>query len=170
MPLVHAFRTSSHRKTQLDHILVELEDASGAIGWGEIASPSDPYYAPETVETCWHIAEHHLLPAVLGKPWRTEQVAQLWAKVRGNQFAKAGVDVAAWVCCGRLCTRSRSRRHSAGPAARSSPGCRWGSSRRSATCSPRYDGRWRRLPTDQAEDRAGLGRRAGAPSGPTSPT
>ncbi|MFG1816498.1 o-succinylbenzoate synthase [Kribbella sp. NPDC049174] len=98
MPLVHAFRTSSHRKTQLDHILVELEDASGAIGWGEIASPSDPYYAPETVETCWHIAEHHLLPAVLGKPWeRPEQVAQLWAKVRGNQFAKAGVDVAAWV-------------------------------------------------------------------------
>ncbi|WP_238163412.1 o-succinylbenzoate synthase [Kribbella capetownensis] len=98
MPLVHAFRTSSHRKTHLDHILVELEDASGAVGWGEIASPSDPYYAPETVETCWQIAEHYLLPAVLGQTWeRPEQVPQLWAKVRGNQFAKAGVDVAAWV-------------------------------------------------------------------------
>jgi O-succinylbenzoate synthase len=98
LPLVHAFRTSSHQKVQLDHILVELEDATGAVGGGEIASPSDPYYAPETVESCWHIAEHYLLPAVLGQEWdRPEQVPQLWAKVRGNQFAKAGVDVAAWV-------------------------------------------------------------------------
>lgn len=98
MPLVHEFQTSSHRKTFLDHILVELEDASGAVGWGEIASPSDPYYAPETVETCWHVAERYLLPAVIGKTWeRPEQVPSLWAKVRGNQFAKAGVDVAAWV-------------------------------------------------------------------------
>jgi o-succinylbenzoate synthase len=37
-------------------------------------------------------------PAVLGQDWETpEQVSQLWGKVRGNQFAKAGVDVAAWV-------------------------------------------------------------------------
>ena len=98
LPLVHAFATSSHRKAELDHILVELEDASGAIGWGEIASPSDPYYAPETVESCWHIAERYLLPAVLGQEWdEPEQVPRFWAKVRGNQFAKAGVDVAAWV-------------------------------------------------------------------------
>jgi len=98
MPLVHAFRTSSHRKTELDHILVELVDESGAVGWGEIASSSDPYYAPETVDTCWHVAEHYLLPAVLGQSWeRPEQVSQLWSKVRGNQFAKAGVDMAAWV-------------------------------------------------------------------------
>jgi o-succinylbenzoate synthase len=98
LPLVHEFRTSSHRKALLDHILVELEDSSGVVGWGEIASPSHPYYAPETVETCWHIAERYLLPAVLGQEWeRPEQVSRLWAKVRGNQFAKAGVDVAAWV-------------------------------------------------------------------------
>src|SRR3954452_7273502 len=98
MPLVHEFRTSSHRKTYLDHILVELEDASGAIGWGEIASSSDPYYAPETVESCWHIASQYLLPAVLGRPWtHPDQLAKLWSKVRGNNFAKAGVDMAAWV-------------------------------------------------------------------------
>jgi O-succinylbenzoate synthase len=98
MPLVHEFQTSSHRKAFLDHILVELEDASGAIGWGEIASSSDPYYAPETVESCWHIASHYLLPAILGRPWtHPELVANRWWKIRGNNFAKAGVDTAAWV-------------------------------------------------------------------------
>jgi O-succinylbenzoate synthase len=95
LPLVHAFQTSSHRKAFLDHILVELEDASGATGWGEIASGSDPYYAPETVETCWHIAEHYLLPAVLDRPWSHPRDL-LNTKVRGNNFAKAGVDTAAW--------------------------------------------------------------------------
>ncbi|GAA3151621.1 O-succinylbenzoate synthase [Kribbella aluminosa] len=98
MPLVHEFRTSSHRKAFLDHILVELEDASGAIGWGEIASSSDPYYAPETVESCWHIASKYLLPAVLDRSWtRPADLAGAWSKIRGNQFAKAGVDTAAWV-------------------------------------------------------------------------
>ncbi|TDD47963.1 o-succinylbenzoate synthase [Kribbella antibiotica] len=98
LPLVHEFRTSSHGKSMLDHILVELIDASGAVGWGEIASPSDPYYAPETVESCWHIAERYLVPAILGKDWnRPEDLAQLWAKVRGNQFAKSGFDTAGWV-------------------------------------------------------------------------
>ncbi|MEU4196044.1 o-succinylbenzoate synthase [Kribbella sp. NPDC026611] len=95
LPLVHAFQTSSHRKAFLDHILVELEDASGAIGWGEIASSSDPYYAPETVESCWHIAEHYLLPAVLGRVW-SHPSDLVNMKVRGNNFAKAGVDTAAW--------------------------------------------------------------------------
>ena len=98
MPLVHEFQTSSHRKAFLDHILVELEDASGAIGWGEIASSSDPYYAPETVESCWHIASRYLVPAILDRPWtHPDQLAAVWSKVRGNNFAKAGVDTAAWV-------------------------------------------------------------------------
>jgi O-succinylbenzoate synthase len=98
LPLVHEFQTSSHRKAFLDHILVELEDASGAIGWGEIASSSDPYYAPETVESCWHIASQYLLPAVLNHPWtHPADLSRRWSKVRGNNFAKAGVDTAAWV-------------------------------------------------------------------------
>lgn len=97
LPLVHEFQTSSHRKAFLDHILVELQDASGAVGWGEIASSSDPYYAPETVETCWHIASKYLLPAVLDQSWtHPDQLTGPWSKIRGNQFAKAGVDMAAW--------------------------------------------------------------------------
>ncbi|SDT58311.1 o-succinylbenzoate synthase [Jiangella sp. DSM 45060] len=97
LPLVHRFRTSSHAKDHLDHILVRLTDESGAVGWGEIASASDPFYSPETVDTCWLVASRYLLPSVVGARWDDPaEVAGLWAKVRGHQFAKAGVDIAAW--------------------------------------------------------------------------
>nr|WP_246400609.1 o-succinylbenzoate synthase [Jiangella mangrovi] len=95
--MVHRFRTSSHAKDHLEHILVRLTDESGAVGWGEIASPSDPFYSPETADTCWLVASRYLLPAVVGSRWDDPaEVAGLWTKVRGHRFAKAGVDMAAW--------------------------------------------------------------------------
>lgn len=97
LPLVHEFETSSHRKSYLEHILVRVEDSDGALGWGEIASPSDPYYASETVDTCWQIATGYLVPRLLGADWdEPGQVPGLWAKVRGHEFAKAGLDMACW--------------------------------------------------------------------------
>ncbi len=97
LPLARAFTTSSHTKDHLDHILVRVRDASGAEGWGECASPSDPYYCAETVETCWHLLEKFLVPAVLGQTWsHPDEAAARWAKVRGNAFAKAGLEIALW--------------------------------------------------------------------------
>ena len=66
LPLVRPFQTSSSRKAHLDHILVRVEGAD-LEGWGECASPSDPYYCPETTGTCWQILEDFLAPAVLGR-------------------------------------------------------------------------------------------------------
>ena len=97
LPLVHEFQTSSHRKGFLEHLLVELTDAEGRTGWGEVACPSDPFYAPDTVATSWHVATTYLLPAVVGADVeRPEQVAGAYRKVRGHRFAAAGVDAAAW--------------------------------------------------------------------------
>jgi o-succinylbenzoate synthase len=97
LPLVHAFETSSHRKSYLEHVLVRAEDAGGAVGWGEIASPSGPFFTAETVDTCWMIATAHLVPALLGAEWEhPAQVPALWERVRGNEFAKAGLDAACW--------------------------------------------------------------------------
>ena len=70
LPLVRPFQTSSSRKDHLDHILVRVV-ADGVTGWGECASPSDPYYCPETTETCWHILRDFLVPLVLGREWST---------------------------------------------------------------------------------------------------
>lgn len=97
LPLLHRFQTSSHSKDGIEHILVECTDSDGAVGWGEIASPSDPFFCSETVDSSWSIAVRHLVHRVLGEEW--EHPADLetnWAKVRGYEFAKAGFAGAAW--------------------------------------------------------------------------
>jgi o-succinylbenzoate synthase len=97
LPLVRPFTTSSHTKDHLEHIIVRLRSGDGAEGWGECASPSDPFYCAETVETCWHIMRDFLAPALLGQRWDAPaDVAALWQKVRGNNFAKAGIEMACW--------------------------------------------------------------------------
>lgn len=97
LPLVHEFETSSHRKSYLEHILVRLEADDGVVGWGEIASPSAPFYSSETVDTCWWVLRHYLGPALLAHDWDDPADARrAWARVRGHAFAKAGLDIAAW--------------------------------------------------------------------------
>ncbi len=97
LPLVHGFETSSHRKRELNHILVRLWDEVGRTGWGECAVPTDPYYCPETTETAWHILRDYLCPPVLGKPLEgVEDLLGRIAKVRGNNFARSGLETAFW--------------------------------------------------------------------------
>ena len=96
LPLVRPFRTSSSVKDHLAHILVRVE-AGGVVGWGESASPSDPYYCPETTETCWHVLKDFLGPLVLGREWDSiEELVGLYKEIKGNNFAKAGLEMACW--------------------------------------------------------------------------
>lgn len=103
LPLVHEFETSSHRKSYLEHIVVRIEAADGVVGWGEIASPTDPFYSSETVDTCWHVLQRYLAPALLAHQWSNPERADLaWARIRGHRFAKAGFDMACWdLACNR---------------------------------------------------------------------
>ncbi|MDQ3810428.1 MAG: o-succinylbenzoate synthase, partial [Chloroflexota bacterium] len=104
LPLVRPFTTSSHTKSHLDHILIRAIDEDGAEGWGECASASDPYYCSETTETAWHILRDFLVPVLLGVAWEhPDRAAETWRKVRGNNFAKAGLEMACW----DLFTRAR---------------------------------------------------------------
>jgi O-succinylbenzoate synthase len=97
LPLVHEFETSSHRKSFLEHVLVRVEGPDGAVGWGEVASPSDPYYAPDTIDTGWLILRRYLVPSLLASEWEhPRDVGRCWARVRGHHFAKAGLDIACW--------------------------------------------------------------------------
>lgn len=97
LPLVRPFTTSSHTKHHLEHILIRVRDQDGAEGWGECASASDPYYCSETSETSWHMLRDFLTPGVLGVGWdHPDDAATTWGKVRGNRFAKAGLEMACW--------------------------------------------------------------------------
>jgi o-succinylbenzoate synthase len=94
--LIRPFSTSSSRRDYLEHIMVKAY-ADGLVGWGECASPIDPYYCEETTETCWHILEKFIAPSVLGKEWSTpEELTGLYGKVKRNNFAKAGLEMACW--------------------------------------------------------------------------
>ncbi len=107
LPLIRPFRTSSSRKEHLDHILIRVRTGEGVIGWGECASPADPFYCPETTETCWHILHDFLCPMILGKPWTTiEELTACYHLVKGNAFARAGLEMACWDALGRSEGRS----------------------------------------------------------------
>ena len=96
MPLTRPFATSSSLRVHQEHILVKVL-ADGLVGWGECASPVDPYYSEETTETCWHVLKDFLVPSVLGQPWTgIEGLTGLYRNVKRNNFAKAGLEMACW--------------------------------------------------------------------------
>ncbi|WP_406260029.1 o-succinylbenzoate synthase [Actinacidiphila glaucinigra] len=97
LDLVHSFETSSHRKSYLEHIVVRATAEDGSVGWGECASPSDPYYCGESTWSCWQVLGEYFAPMLLGRPWdHPDDAARLTAKVSGNHFARAGLDMACW--------------------------------------------------------------------------
>ncbi|MFF7216581.1 o-succinylbenzoate synthase [Streptomyces sp. NPDC008238] len=97
LDLVHSFETSSHRKSYLEHIVVRATAEDGSVGWGECASPTDPYYCGESTWSCWQVLGEYFAPMLLGRPWdHPDDAARLTAKVSGNHFARAGLDMACW--------------------------------------------------------------------------
>jgi O-succinylbenzoate synthase len=102
LPLVRPFRTSSAYRTHIEHILVRLIDEDGAEGWGEIATAIDPFYNAETTETAWHLSRDFLGPMVIGHSWDDAiGFRALYGKVKGNRFARSGMEMAAWDLLGR---------------------------------------------------------------------
>jgi O-succinylbenzoate synthase len=96
LPMIRSFATSSSQKSHQAHILVKLH-AEGLVGWGECASPTDPYYCEETAETCWHMLRDFLLPGIIGREWAgAEEVQASYARLKRNNFAKAGLELACW--------------------------------------------------------------------------
>jgi o-succinylbenzoate synthase len=96
MRLRQPFRASTHGAQELRHVLVRAT-AGDLAGWGEVTAPTDPYYLGETVDTAWEVLRRFVVPAVLGRPWRTiEELAGLYGAVRDHTFARAGLELAGW--------------------------------------------------------------------------
>lgn len=108
MSLHTPFKASTHGADALRHILVKLE-GDGITAWGECAAPTEPYYMGETTETCLHIMKDFLAPAVIGKEWADPYAfARMYARTKGNGFAKSGLEMAAWDFAARANGRSLS--------------------------------------------------------------
>ena len=97
LPLVHFFETSFGRTYERRIILVRVEDAGGAEGWGEITCGETPGYSDEWTDSAWVTAEKVLAPMVVGK--EVESAADIWDLmkwVRGHRMAKSGIETACW--------------------------------------------------------------------------
>jgi O-succinylbenzoate synthase len=104
--LIVPFAASSHATQELTHILVRLR-SDGVVGWGECATLEDPYYLGETTRTAWHVLKDFLLPSVMGRDFDDiDSFLALWGPVKGNTFAKAGLEMAAWDLVGRASHRA----------------------------------------------------------------
>lgn len=97
IPLVHFFETSFGRTYDRSMILVRVEDADGAEGWGEVTCGETPGYSDEWTGSAFVTAEKILAPMVIGKKF--EAAADVWESmkwVRGHRMAKSGIETACW--------------------------------------------------------------------------
>jgi O-succinylbenzoate synthase len=94
--LVREFETSSHRKSSIEHVIIKVTADDGRIGWGESASPADPFYCYESTDTCWHVLERYLIPHLLNHTFASPSEALATSPVTGHPFAHAASDVALW--------------------------------------------------------------------------
>jgi O-succinylbenzoate synthase len=96
MPLITPFETSFGRVTNRRMLLLEAE-SDGVTGWGECVAGEGPFYAPETVETAWHILRDFIWPLLKGRDF--DSAAEVWATleiIRGHNMAKGAVESALW--------------------------------------------------------------------------
>ena len=94
--LVREFETSSHRKNYIEHVLIKATTVDGRVGWGEAASPTDPFYCYEYTESCWHVLRNYLVPTLLAGVYETPADALSASHVTGHPFAHAASDMVMW--------------------------------------------------------------------------
>ncbi len=96
MQLKSPFETSFGVTRKRRILLVEVI-ADGTSGWGEVTSTETPSYNSETTDTAWHIIVDHLAPSIVGMDLAgATELPALWARIRGHEMAKAGVENALW--------------------------------------------------------------------------
>jgi o-succinylbenzoate synthase len=98
LPLVEPFIISGGTMNVRRSLVVVLHDGEGHRGYGEAPPFELPFYSEEILAGARHLLEQVLIPRVLGQELETfEEVDRLIRiGVRGNPFARAALDTAAW--------------------------------------------------------------------------
>ena len=98
LPLKEPFAISGGVMRERRSLIVVLHDGEGHAGYGESPPFELPFYSGETVASARDLLERVLLPRVVGRVFeRPEDIdAVLLPGIRGNRFARAGLETAAW--------------------------------------------------------------------------
>lgn len=98
LPLKEPFAISGGVMRERRSLVVLLHDDEGHTGYGESPPFELPFYSGETLVSARDLLERVLLPRIVGQTFeRPEEVdAVLVPGVRGNWFARAGLETAAW--------------------------------------------------------------------------
>jgi O-succinylbenzoate synthase len=100
LPLVEPFVISGGALTERRSLIVVLHDDAGHVGYGECPPFELPFYSEETLAGARDLIQRVLLPRVSAKefpdPVPEAIAAVLREGVRGNWFARAGIETAAW--------------------------------------------------------------------------
>jgi O-succinylbenzoate synthase len=96
MPLIYPFRTAFGDFSEIESVLVKISSGS-LCGWGEASPWQLPAYSPEWSIGVFSLLSDWLAPRLLGKEiFSGEQLQAELIDVKGNQFAKAALDLAWW--------------------------------------------------------------------------
>lgn len=96
MPLKEPFVTGFGSTDTRHTVLVHLTDADGHEGWGEAAALDHPFYLPDTTSAAFALVGEWALPLALSAGDDPRRVAGALGTIRGNTFARAGVEGAFW--------------------------------------------------------------------------
>ncbi|PAE38068.1 o-succinylbenzoate synthase [Bacillus sp. 7884-1] len=97
MRLIDPFTTSFGTFQDKEFFVIEMEDETGASGFGESVAFSSPWYSEETVETNKHIMQQFLIPLLLESPIEhPDEVSKRFESIRGNNMAKSALEGAVW--------------------------------------------------------------------------
>jgi len=98
LPFTEPFIISGGRIEARRSVVVVLHDDEGHVGYGEAAPDELPFYSEETLASARHLITHVLAPRVAGRAFDSPEMvdAALRENVRGNPFARAGIETAAW--------------------------------------------------------------------------
>src|ERR1051325_10727462 len=98
LPLLAPFVISGGAITERRSVVVVLHDDAGHVGYGESPPFQLPFYSEETLASAGDLIARVLLPRVTGREFAGPEAVDetLRGGVRGNWFARAGVETAAW--------------------------------------------------------------------------
>lgn len=98
LPLVEPFIISGGTMTTRRSLLVTLRDEDGRIGLGECPPFELPFYSEETLASARDLIERVLIPRLVGREFASPDAVdqRLQEGVRGNPFARAALETAAW--------------------------------------------------------------------------